>query len=154
MPRIPKKLIPGLDGYFASANGRIYRETKAGIREVPQNRDSVGYWSIQADRKAHRVHRLVLLAFVGQPPQGKPLGLHKDDNKDNNHISNLYYGDHQDNTNDKLLNAKPVSRKFSKLHRQMMAELAEKYTGDAVADLLGIDKGRLRDCLRKHRKEA
>lgn len=40
---------------------------------------------------------MVLLAFVGQPPKGKPLALHLDDDKQNNHLDNLQWGSPQDN---------------------------------------------------------
>ena len=50
-----------------------------------------------------RVHHLVLEAFVGpRPPQ--MFGLHRDDNPENNHLSNLYWGTKTNNQNDKVRN--------------------------------------------------
>jgi hypothetical protein len=52
------------------------------------------------------LHRLVLLCFVGPPPKGKPLALHDDDNKMNNHPDNLYWGTHAQNMRDAIRNGK------------------------------------------------
>lgn len=42
-------------------------------------------------RKTFFIHKLVLLAFVGPNPDGKPQINHKDENKHNNRLSNLEY---------------------------------------------------------------
>lgn len=49
-----------------------------------------------------RVHRLVLLAFVGEPPADRPHGLHNDGNKDNNALTNLRWGNDSENTLDRV----------------------------------------------------
>ena len=54
--------------------------------------------------KTEYVHRLVLEAFVGPPPQGKPLALHWDDNPQNNALSNLRWGSYSDNAKDSIRN--------------------------------------------------
>ena len=56
-----------------------------------------------ADGQQHRrsVHRLVCIAFHGPPKSDKPMVCHKDAAKLNNHESNLYWGDAQDNADDK-----------------------------------------------------
>ena len=56
--------------------------------------------------KSRRVHRLVLEAFVGPPPNSKSLGLHGDDDKLNNHLSNLRWGTYSDNGHDAVRNGK------------------------------------------------
>lgn len=48
-------------------------------------------------RKQFFVHRMVALAFIGDPPEGKNLVCHLDDNKTNNHWSNLMWGDCAEN---------------------------------------------------------
>lgn len=49
------------------------------------------------------VHHLVLEAFVGPRPPGK-IGLHWDDDPDNNTLENLRWGTHSDNQDDKVRN--------------------------------------------------
>ncbi len=50
------------------------------------------------DRSRHyrMVHRLVLEAFIGPCPTGME-GCHKDDDTDNNHVENLFWGTHLEN---------------------------------------------------------
>ncbi|MBP2370209.1 NUMOD4 domain-containing protein [Pseudonocardia parietis] len=50
------------------------------------------------------IHRLVLFAFVGPPPQGKPNGLHWNDKPDDNALTNLYWGSHSENSHDAVRN--------------------------------------------------
>lgn len=51
----------------------------------------------------HFIHVLVLETYVGSRPPGLK-GLHKDDNKLNNHYKNLYWGTHQQNMEDRESN--------------------------------------------------
>ena len=50
------------------------------------------------------VHRIVARAFIGEPPPGKYMVLHWDDNPWNNHVDNLRYGDAMDNKDDAVRN--------------------------------------------------
>ena len=55
-------------------------------------------------KKIRLLHRIILEFFVGQSPDDKTMALHIDDNKLNNHVNNLYWGDDYDNTCDKIRN--------------------------------------------------
>lgn len=48
------------------------------------------------------VHRLLALAFLPPAPADKPLVLHRDGDPANNRVSNLYWGDNKDNTQDAI----------------------------------------------------
>jgi hypothetical protein len=48
-----------------------------------------------------RVHRLVAQAFLPNP-DNLPIVMHLDDNPSNNHVSNLRWGTHLDNMQDKM----------------------------------------------------
>lgn len=54
------------------------------------------------------VHRLVLQAFVGDPPPGKPNGLHRNDIPTDNRLINLYWGDRAENGRDSVRNGNHV----------------------------------------------
>jgi hypothetical protein len=54
-----------------------------------------------------KIHRLVLEAFKGPCPEGM-MGLHKDDNPENNHIDNLYWGTRSQNRLDAYRNGKSI----------------------------------------------
>lgn len=68
-----------------------------------------------------RAHHLVLEAFVGPRPTGCD-GLHDDDDQDNNALSNLRWGTHADNVEDKIRNGKQI--KGSEVHRAVIDEVA------------------------------
>jgi hypothetical protein len=46
--------------------------------------------------KHYRLHKLIALAFYGEPPEGHEA-CHWDGNKDHNWLGNLYYGTRQQN---------------------------------------------------------
>lgn len=54
-------------------------------------------------REQHLVHVLVLRTFKGEAPDGM-IGCHEDDDKANNLLSNLYWGTHQSNVEDRIRN--------------------------------------------------
>lgn len=113
--------IPNFPNYEISEYGDVRRTghtvtytTKTGVTRTIRFRpapiktkaaegfgDHVGVTLIR-DGRYHgcRVHRLVLEAFVGPPPFPGALGLHFDDNKLNNHVSNLRWGTYRDNWED------------------------------------------------------
>ena len=73
------------------------------VREkiLPGSADDHGYIvaSFRCNDRYERylTHRLVLLTFKGDPPEGKPHGLHKDGDPGNNKLLNLYWGCQKDN---------------------------------------------------------
>ena len=98
--------IVGCEGYEVSNRGRVrswWRRGPSGkmgdtpriLKEYP---DPV--YIVRANGEARIIARLVLLAFVGPPPEGKSLALHYDDDPSNNNLSNLRWGSHRDNAED------------------------------------------------------
>jgi hypothetical protein len=53
-------------------------------------------------RKSVAVHRLVAMAFISPPPHEKSQVCHNDGSRDNNAVSNLRWGDAQENANDRV----------------------------------------------------
>ena len=65
-------------------------------------KDSDGYHDIllvceDGKRRHFRVHRLVAMTYIGNP-ENLPVVMHLDNNKSNNHYSNLKWGTVQENT--------------------------------------------------------
>ena len=90
------KEIEGLDSrYFISTEGRVLSlcRTKAKVLK-PYLRGgkagSIGYQTVYICGKNKRVHRLVAIAFIGNPPDGC-IVHHKDGNKLNNALENLAF---------------------------------------------------------------
>lgn len=106
--------IPGHPGYRAGSDGTIWSQWNFGPangqprgawHEKRQCTDSLGYRHVRlrsAMRKSPsaKVHRLILLAFVGAPPLGKPYGCHNDGNPSNNAIRNLRWASQAENLGD------------------------------------------------------
>lgn len=78
---------------------RRYKITKEFIMKQSSDRD--GYkiltFNIKKKKRQFRVHRLILLAFIGIPPIGKELCMHLDDNPSNNVLTNLQWGSNSEN---------------------------------------------------------
>lgn len=104
--------VAGYDGqYEVSSMGRV-RSHKSGtprllagsLRGRPGNQYRAfrlrrgGVWT------DHRIHRLVLITFVGPPPAGRPNALHRDDDPKNNRLDNLRWGTLSDNSGDSVSN--------------------------------------------------
>lgn len=113
--------VPGYEGrYEVSDHGRVRslgfysanrwntRTWRAGRVLRPATADSghmhVGLVDAGSAHRTHKVHRLVLLAFVGEPPPGRSDGLHRDDDPSHNHLSNLRWGNKSENSIDAVTN--------------------------------------------------
>ncbi len=65
--------------------------------------DIDGYHRVDIYGKHVKVHRMVYIVYVGPIPENGQIN-HKDDNKNNNHYSNLYCGSQKENVRDSILN--------------------------------------------------
>lgn len=101
--------VAGYEGlYEVSDHGRV-RSFKNGVVRILKGGPStclMRYRRVTLRDKnnaasARYVHTLVLEAFEGPRPAGK-LGLHKDGCVDNCALSNLYWGTHQQNADDRI----------------------------------------------------
>ena len=95
------KKIEGFENYSVSTHGRV-RNDKTGY--VIKSWEYRGYQFVRLHKKslggfkAKRVHRLVAEAFI--PNTDKlPMVNHKDENKTNNHVSNLEWCTNEYNLN-------------------------------------------------------
>ncbi len=99
------KWIPGYEGYYAiTIDGQVFsyncnpafhgkpHPVKACWVKKDRGRGYlyVGLWK-DGKQKNRKVHQLVLETFVGPHPPGM-LACHRDDDPENNHLDNLYWG--------------------------------------------------------------
>lgn len=98
-----KEFKPYDNRYYVSADGEVYSTYKNGVLKPCIDRD--GYHRVDIHSAHMKVHKLVFLTWVGEIEEGKQLN-HKDDNKNNNHYSNLYQGTQKENMKDCLRNGK------------------------------------------------
>lgn len=110
--------VPGWESrYQVSSHGRVRSKdvklpgrfggsyTRAGKVVRPVNYRGYGRVTLP-DRKLYFVHRLVALAFLGPPPEGKENVLHWDDNPQNNSVENLRWGTLRENSKDAVRNGR------------------------------------------------
>lgn len=93
------KWIPGYEGlYMVSTHGRVKRNGK--IRKQSTYKSGYMYVGLHKNGKGKnwKIHRLVALAFIPNP-DNLPEVNHKDENKTNNHVSNLEWCDRTYNNN-------------------------------------------------------
>jgi hypothetical protein len=98
------KPIPGFCNYDVSNLGRVRRIGRAqratAFRILKPTINKYGYKRVGLSEhskiKSMTVHRLVALAFIGEPQEGKQVN-HKDGIKTNNNINNLEYVTIQEN---------------------------------------------------------
>lgn len=87
--------IPGYEGrYQASTYGRI--RNKRNDRILSQHKSTKGYCIVSLGEKECKVHRLVAMAFIPNPSQKAQVN-HKDENKENNNVSNLEWATNYEN---------------------------------------------------------
>jgi len=94
------KPIPGFPNHAVSDMGRVKRiaagkGTFTG-RIFQGYIHSSGYQIATLDQQSKRVHRLVMLAFSGECPEGMEVN-HKNGNKTDNRLENLEYIDRSEN---------------------------------------------------------
>lgn len=103
-----RKQIPGYEGLYSISNfGKIWRDDKVSWGDpIPSGRllkpwlTRNGYLWIQLGQHKqgrHAIHYLVAITFLGPKPHGYVVN-HKDACKTNNHVSNLEYMTHQENS--------------------------------------------------------
>lgn len=107
------------DMYFVSASGDVY--SRYSRKKLKHCIDIDGYHRVDLHSRHKKVHKLVYQVWGGDLPDGTQVN-HKDDNKDNNHISNLYAGTQQENIRDCEINGHRVENMW-------YLTVADKQTG-------------------------
>lgn len=146
------RVIPQFTDYFASRDGRIFSTISDKYLTPWSNGD--GYLKVSVlNSDSHKVkmyvHRLILFAFSGLPPEGMEC-CHFDGNPKNNSIENLRWGTQSDNVQDyrrkhgKYWSADFTPEKVKQIRNEYTGKhgcqkfLAEKYGAnrDVISDIV------------------
>jgi hypothetical protein len=82
--------VPGFNSYVVSTHGRVMNNKTGRIltNQIKDGYNTVNITNDEGKRKHMLLHRLVAIAFLSNPKNGKCVD-HKDRDPNNNHVSNL-----------------------------------------------------------------
>jgi NUMOD4 motif len=117
------KEINDWPGYLISNYGHVHNLSTGNILLPVSGRGRRVSLQHDGHFKQLRVARLVLQTFLGPPPSKRSLACHKDDNVENNCISNLYWGTKSTNQHDAIRNGRMTysSERNKKLSNSLRA---------------------------------
>ncbi|XZE56679.1 NUMOD4 motif-containing HNH endonuclease [Planctomycetaceae bacterium SH139] len=136
--------VPGYEGlYDVSSHGRLRRASKSNMAPagyiLKPTLDHEGYPRYQLSRRGRywtvKAHRLVAIAFLGEPPFVGAHVAHYDGNRDNSRLSNLRWATPQENEADKKRHgtvkaANPGERHhFAKLTEELVGRMRSHVAG-------------------------
>ena len=117
-------------GYFISVDGRVLGPSGNLIKFEDHY---TGYYKSHIRDKKCFVHRLVMLTFKYKPGCEDLVVVHKDGNKKNNHMDNLEWSTHQENTR-----PYQVSSWKGRLSEEIKTKIMSLPSGFSREDLDGI----------------
>lgn len=109
--------IPGFETYQVSNLGKVMNKLGKILKGFKIGQPTSKHWAVhlmspynlqdgwEKRQKTVYIHRAVLMAFVGHPPENHE-GCHRDDNCDNNILENLYWGTRKQNSADQIRNGR------------------------------------------------
>lgn len=131
------KDIPSFENYYMASNhgriksinrkDRLGRNYKGKILKPGIHKDGRLYVHLfRGDAKQcyYKVHRLILMTFIGECPDGMEC-LHLDNNPTNNNIDNLKWGTHKENQKQMSIDGRCVVPKQRKGEENNKAKLKE-----------------------------
>ena len=83
-----------------------------------------GYNRLRIKNRFYGIHRLVLIYFVGDPPEDKPLCDHKNRIRDDNRVENLHWVSSQENNRNRIYhNRTDIEEKDPKKRQNLLNKL-------------------------------
>lgn len=146
--------IPGFPGYWAYRDGRIERRTLLkGGRGNPDRYLRLSIRDAEGDLKTVKVHYLVALAFHGPRPKGLVI-RHLNGNPLDNRATNLGYGTHGDNMQDRARHgtaARGTDQPNAKLTDRAVREIRTSDLGTAaLASRYGVSETCIKQARKRH----
>lgn len=127
--------------YLISSRGRVFDNRHKEIKATQDN--GFGYrktaFSIKGKRIVNRyIHRLVAIAFIPNPENLPQVG-HKDHDKENNFVENLYWVTQKQNTRDGIEAGRINAKKRGKTNQLTACQIREiafkRFGGMGVNDI-------------------
>ena len=117
--------IEGFPDYLITSQGRVLSLKGNKMRELKQGKLKRGYMNVVLCKNGKgynkRVHQLVAQAFIPNP-ENKTEVNHIDENKINNHVSNLEWLSHKENINHGTHNQRSSKTRSKKVIAKSLTE--------------------------------
>jgi hypothetical protein len=148
------KEIPGFSKYEASSHGQVRRKGKDKVLSQ-QTKGEDGYKTVSnmiSDKDGKKLtrtaHQLVALAFIPNP-ENKPTVHHKDNDRGNNHVSNLEWATMKEQNDPNNKPPKPYKRIIRQVWRcDMSGNKIEMYASiPEAAQAVGMSESAVKQCL-------
>lgn len=137
-----------INGVWVSETGMVFKELPQHTRGSKTHR----YNMVVHKGQKYDVHRLVAQAFLPNP-ESKRCVCHKDDNPQNNHVTNLWWGTHKENMQD-MIN-KGRNRFFKNQSKNLDLVLDGISMGKTLREVaaeLGVTESRVSQILSSYRR--
>lgn len=110
--------------YLISSHGRVYSLKREGAL-LKCHPSTNGYlkFNVHGKNANTYVHRVVAETFIPKVSD-KPMVCHRDGDKKNNRVENLYWGDHADNMNDLKIHSGSYQKEVDLLNPDMVCGIA------------------------------
>ena len=137
------KQIKDFPNYYVTEEGEVWNFKFDKPRKLKGWAVDGGYrrYQLTNDTGVHEFlgHRLIAEAFIANP-NNLPFVCHKDDNRQNNHANNLFWGTPQDNSTDMT----SKKRQAAKLTEAQVRDIRSRPTNEGLDLEFGISKGHVR----------
>ena len=124
VPEVEGAEHKSIGNYQVYNNGQVW--SKKHFKFLTPTKDGKGHLILQLDGKMKKVHRLVYQAFVGAIPKGCDIH-HKDQNKNNNSVSNLICLTHKEHAKLHSELRGPNSQQLKNLQKGRKEKLSEEH---------------------------
>ena len=148
------KDIFGYEGIYAiTEDGRVWSYKRKRFKSLTE--DLRGYLRVNLSKngstKTYSVHRLVAETYLPNPNQFSDVN-HLDENKGNNHVSNLEWCSHKYNVNYGTRTSRIVEKRMKSIYCVELDQVFDSFVH--AARITGIHKGNICQCCKGNLKTA
>ena len=153
------KKIKGFDNYWITEKGEVFSKVGKGDLRSKAIKDGKGrsgydYVELYKNNKPYKksIHRLLAETFI-ENPSNYEIVRHLNDDKTDNRLENLAWGNHSMNARDAVNNKKlPYQKLWEKdINRLVAMYKSGKYKTNDLASLFGISISYCEKLIQKHK---
>ena len=148
--------IPDFDCYHVTREGNVYSKYRDRVtwRKMAKRKKNNGYLIVslrnnKGIKYTFNIHRLVALIYIPNP-DNKPYVGHKDNNRENNKVENLYWCTHKENTQQCIRDGRFKPRGKTPLSIEIRRKIKAEYLkGNTTLQKLSRKYGRAHSVIKR-----